>query len=224
MVRRASLGDRHRVDHAGPVASSSMVRRARRAGFDQAEVLALATRLAARRRAHRQCPPASGGMTTSDYLLTRAHGLDLRGPKPASSIRSRPSLHLATADIAILPIDGLRFAGAAPGDDTAEALDAARVLAPVAGPDPLLPAPDPRPARLHVGHRRPPPTRRGRARVQVLHAGQLAHRCGSSSRSACDPCGVGGAVVAPGQVVARDPVGVGEAQQAGGPAGADRRR
>lgn len=123
-------GHRDRSTTPVLVASTSMVRRARRAGFDQAELVGwhetreLADGLTV------ECLPGerSGGMTTNAYLLTTPTtsiyvATEARHLDPITAFAATRQV-----DIAILPIDGLRFAGRRLVMNAGEALTAARVL------------------------------------------------------------------------------------------------
>lgn len=133
-----SLGEHpHRSTTPVLVASSSMVRRARRAGFDQAEVLGWHETRELGEGLTVECLPGerSGGMTTNAYLLTTPTvsiyvATEARHLEPITAFAAS-----RRADIAILPIDGLRFAGRRLVMNAGEALAAARTL----GADALVP-------------------------------------------------------------------------------------
>lgn len=120
----------HRATTPVLVASTSMVRRARRAGFERAERIDWHQ---TRELAHGltvECLPGerSGGMTTNAYLLTTPNtsiyvATEARQLEPITAFAAT-----RRADIAILPIDGLRFAGRRLVMNAGEALAAARAL------------------------------------------------------------------------------------------------
>ena len=107
-----------------------MARRARRAGFERAATLGWNERREIGDGAAIECLPAglSNGLRANAYLLTTSSAsiyvsTEARDLAPITELAQRRRV-----DVAILPIDGLRFAGRRLVLNAAEALDAARLL------------------------------------------------------------------------------------------------
>jgi L-ascorbate metabolism protein UlaG (beta-lactamase superfamily) len=112
------------------VASAGMARRARRAGFDQVEVIGWHETRGLGEGLTVECLPGerSGGMTTNAYLLTTPTvsvyvATEARHLEPITAFAASRQV-----DIAVLPIDGLRFAGRRLVMNAREALTAALTL------------------------------------------------------------------------------------------------
>lgn len=120
----------HRSTTPVLVASAGMARSARRAGFEQVEVIGWHERRELGDGLTVECLPGerSGGMTTNAYLLTTSTAsiyvaTEARHVEPVAAVASTRRV-----DVAILPVDGLRFAGRRLVMNAAEALAAARAL------------------------------------------------------------------------------------------------